>query len=343
MCGNRFALCGGMPILLEDPRLVLARAQSAVRRGMASLERLRRSVAGVRWFPAERDAVRVRVLAGVERNQALVQRLEAYLPAEPLPEPEAVDASYQALEMVFPHAVQDWSGEPASEERIGAIESTIAGALTFPWLDRASAVVLGAGTCRVARDLTGPFEHVLAVDLSLPMALVYRALQDADAEYFDIGFQNWTEPADQVYAVQLSVARSAAALGEARPENLQLAVADAAALPVERASVGAVFSIYFTDVIPLPVLLPEVVRVLKGGGIFVHFGTLGYHRVEPRDMLSVSEVRRAFERAGFEIVAECSVPVASLGDRPGRLVSVVLRNWFFVARKVSSTTRTEME
>jgi hypothetical protein len=50
-------------------------------------------------------------------------------------------------------------------------------------------------------------------------------------------------------------------------------------------------------------------------------------------MLSVEDVRHAFELAGFEIEAERWVSTRDIGTRPDRLVTVLLRNWLVVARK----------
>jgi hypothetical protein len=81
------------------------------------------------------------------------------------------------------------------------------------------------------------------------------------------------------------------------------------------------------------VLLREAHRVLCDGGVFIHFGTLGYHHGDLSEMLSVGDVRHAFELAGFEIEAERWVSTRDIGTRPDRLVTVLLRNWLVVARK----------
>ena len=69
-------------------------------------------------------------------------------------------------------------------------------------------------------------------------------------------------------------------------------------------SVSAVVSIYFTDVLPLSVLLKEVKRLLVPGGVFVHFGPLDYHFDDVDERWSVEEVREVFRREGFAIKTE---------------------------------------
>jgi SAM-dependent methyltransferase len=94
-----------------------------------------------------------------------------------------------------------------------------------------------------------------------------------------------------------------------------------------------VVSIFFTDVIPLSKLLPEVRRVLRPGGRFISVGPLHYHFTDRAEWLTQEEVRYVFESVhemAFESGdAVLEVPIL---DSPGshRIIYCV---WSFVATR----------
>jgi SAM-dependent methyltransferase/uncharacterized protein YbaR (Trm112 family) len=332
-CALTFRACAGIPLLLKDSDASLAGAQTFVRQGLAKLRRMKQSVARASWSPG-RDRLRERILAGIDTNGHLLHHLARSLPSELLFEPDAAggaEALYQTTEVVLRYAVRDWSGQPWDEEQIRTIESSLIGVMPSG-LVRANAVLLGAGTCRLARDLTGMFDQVLACDISLPMLLLYVAVSVAELKWAEINFLNTEESSGQVQETMLSSKASKGPL-TARPERLTVAVADGTHLPLADQSRQAVLSIYFTDVVRIGALLQEAHRVLAKDGVFIHFGTLGYHHGHISEMLSVEDARKAIEGAGFVIEQERWVSTRDIGTRPDRLVTVLLRNWLVVARK----------
>jgi len=338
-CPRDFPTCANIPILTREPSRSLAASQTCVRQGLAHLHRLESGVAdSSAWRTPARRSLRARLEAGINTNRALLERIASRLPNTLLFEPDSnsADGLYQTFEIIMRYAVRDWSGQRWDEEQLQTIESCIAREIPSREARGGLSIVLGAGTCRIARDLTGVLGHVLACDLSLPMLLTYRCVYETPTPFADINFQNTESAGGQVQQLLLAADRRTSSLTP-QPERLSLVVADATKLPVASASAAMVFSIYFTDVVPLASFLPEVNRVLVDGGYFVHFGTLGYHRGSIADLLSVEDIRDAVESGGFRVEKEGWVSTRDIGARPDRLATVMLRNWLFVSRKISST------
>jgi carnosine N-methyltransferase len=336
-CGRRYPWCNARVSLLlaEEADLAQAAARTGISRELAKLDRMRKSLESARWFPAEREAVRLEMLRGVVVNSGTLATLARQL-ARPSMEEQVVEPeTYQTASVVMSYVLRDWANEAVSEQQVAAIESAVARALPA---NLESVAVLGAGACRVANDLTGVFEHVLAFDKSPTMLVAYDLLRRSSLEWFVISPANCETPEQQVRSVVVSAeTRRLGIFGTPRPERLTLAVADATELPIATQSMSAVVSIFFTDVVPLSTLLPEIKRVLRVGGHFIHFGPLGYHFKEEMHGLSLREVRSAFVRAGFDSVVDNFVPLVHTygpAGPPSNLVHTSFRNWLFSARRL---------
>jgi SAM-dependent methyltransferase len=122
-----------------------------------------------------------------------------------------------------------------------------------------------------------------------------------------------------------------------RRQRISFLVADAAALPFPDASLDAVFSIYFTDVMPIAKLAPEITRVLKPGGCMVHFGPLDYHFDDFSDCLSAEEVRDALANHGLRVSKERRVPLGHL-SAADEMLRTSYENWAFSADRAATSS-----
>jgi SAM-dependent methyltransferase len=120
--------------------------------------------------------------------------------------------------------------------------------------------------------------------------------------------------------------------GARRVPPVRYAVADATALPFADRSWPLVVSAYFTDVLPLSRLLPELWRVLAPGGRFVHVGPLGYHFDDLAEHLPADELVDAFRFAGFEVGPRRWM-TSTHHRLPGSLFTGSFENLVFTARR----------
>ncbi|MBU6428907.1 MAG: methyltransferase domain-containing protein, partial [Cyanobacteria bacterium REEB65] len=78
-------------------------------------------------------------------------------------------------------------------------------------------------------------------------------------------------------------------------------VADASAMPLANGSQAAVVAIFFSDIVPLQVLLQEITRVLQPGGRLICFGPLVYTFSNPVGHLTPGEAKYALSAYGFRV------------------------------------------
>ena len=115
--------------------------------------------------------------------------------------------------------------------------------------------------------------------------------------------------------------------------TIDYVIADALSLPIPDASLEAVVSIFFTDVIPLSRLLPEVRRVLRPGGRFISVGPLVYHFEDKAEWLTQEEMRFVIQ-SRHEMAFESGDTVLEIPymDHPGA-IRAINRMWSFVATR----------
>jgi len=347
----------GIPILVRDPDAYLARS-------LLALNDARRSIVAtideIERIPREshlafRRALTERAAAAQRENVALLDRIRAPLVGHTsavgrgttatrrLAEravarcaramgrriPPAVTASSTTgygFEPALAYLRTDWAGTDAGEEQIaalnGAVEESV---LRYCGASPGRALYLGAGLGRHAFDGARLFSTVLAVELSFAAAGLLAAVLEGPVHF---STQSWRGATSAVDVVQF---HDAAFPEHLRGSRCDYVASDALALPVADASVDAVVSIFFTDVIPASKLLPEVRRVLRPGGHFVSVGPLDYHFKERAERLTREELRGMMTRTyGLDIEpADRSFDLAYMDD-PGA-ARTVFRVWSFVA------------
>ncbi|MEO7331472.1 MAG: methyltransferase domain-containing protein, partial [Minicystis sp.] len=239
------------------------------------------------------------------RAESIGELVESKIGGKPVDPRRAADAtSIGYMLRMYKYMRNDWGGSPLCEARIAAIEAAVFPTLREHAADKSAALVLGAGMARFAWDLLPMFQHVIAAEASIPAAVLHDMLQRGEVITCEPEEQSAYTIADQGRQTVSSISRTYPWAGKEPPPghgDLVFCAADASAMPLADRSISAVVSIYFTDVLPLSLLLPEVKRLLKPGGVYLHFGPLAYHFDDFDEMWSAEEVRAIFASHGFEI------------------------------------------
>jgi SAM-dependent methyltransferase len=233
--------------------------------------------------------------------------------------------STEAYSKFFPWVHRDWSG--SSEEEIRTVMNHVT-ARTRQYSNRGDrALVLGAGTGRFAWELRQEFEEVDAVDLGFPMLVAFDNILRAGLTYHRISGHCVHRRDAMVREIRI----------EPKPEgreSISIAVADASHTPFADGTFSVIVSIFFTDLIPLSRLIAEVRRLLRPGGILLHFGPLAYHHSKIDEWLPLEDVRTLLSSSGFEVSSEGHVPMQMFYD-PAIMRSHWYENWVFAARKIT--------
>ena len=235
---------------------------------------------------------------------------------------------YHDSENIFNYLRRDWSGSETTEKELKFIEDRVFTLIKKHCQNSKNAVVLGAGMGRFAQDVSVYFERTLAVELSFMMAVLYQSLKTKDLIFYDHKTRNSmnTEAQFKQYTASMKLLGSQVV----SKNHLDYIVADSQRLPLPSQSVSTVISIYFTDVLPIEDLWREISRVLKPGGVFIHFGPLSYHFSSLVSHYSADDLRKYLENKKVKILDE-SWDNHSYLKYSETLYSSLYRNWSFAA------------
>jgi SAM-dependent methyltransferase/uncharacterized protein YbaR (Trm112 family) len=359
-CGETYPIIGSIPVLVPNPELYLARslvAASAARlRAMAAIsevERVRRPKAS-----AFRRDLMGRVSSALTLNLRLVEEQEQILRRRVRPiawaiargeivsnrivnkiarlmgaslSPSFRDSLRRSIGYEFVEALEylwsDWAGTSEGERQITTIQRAVSESIQR-YCDRGGrAVYLGAGLGRHAFEGGKHFSSVVATELSFAFAALFMAVRAGPVDFCGV---NWRGVASERELVEV---HRAVFPSEDYGSNIDYVIADALSLPIPDASLEAVVSIFFADVIPLSRFLPEVRRVLRPGGRFICVGPLAYQFKDKAEWLTQEEMRFVIESM-YEMAFESgdSVLEVPFMDHPG-CSRLIYRIWSFVATR----------
>ncbi|WP_438025463.1 methyltransferase domain-containing protein [Sorangium sp. So ce233] len=296
--GREYPVVSGIPIIVDDPSLLLRAShrswnqiRSSVETKRAELEallpgglseRLQRRVA------RETDARREN-LSVISRYMTPLERAAGESVNAPAGAADFLSAhgSGWSLDWMLRYFAQDWTSSPD----FAAVSDLITSMIERHAPDRESVAILGAGACGTARAVVELFDATCGVDLSLPTLLLARGVlagDDVVLNFEDIGWKpvRLQKPAPS-----------------ARP--VDLLVADVNRLPFKSGLMSVVVTQYLMDLMVDPVATAlEIHRVLKPGGIWINFSNPMKLREEPSPYgaLDIADVPPIFEPVGFDVV-----------------------------------------
>lgn len=236
---------------------------------------------------------------------------------------------------------RDWSWDELSEKQLLSINGALKACLSpqIQSMDE-DALFLGAGVGRVAFDLAHLFKRVYVTDKSFSMAYHFNQLKSKDLEFYEINYKNIYSNLDSARKVKVTMYPGHFERSYVHNifNKLEYFISDVTRLPFPDHSISNIFSVYFSDVLALKLWLPEVKRILRPNGLFVHFGPLDYFFNDITQMLSAGEFKKVFERNGFESLQDETVDTFHLAI-PNSWSSKLYTNWLYSARMVGNPKR----
>jgi carnosine N-methyltransferase len=329
------SLPGNIPVLATDgPSLVHQAFVGLHRLKAAANRRIKELQAAIQRVDPRRAGSISRLCDATDANSryldALMEWLRPALSVDGaveallhIPAPGTTDAASHYLD-AHRYLRRDWSRAPECEAEIGAIRQRVHSALTSFVGDSGPVVVLGAGAGRLAHDLAGHLDQVVAVDRSVVMAGSFYLLGEKIFRLYEINEKNVAVANDKVRPFDVGGISRDAVL------SVQYLVADALKLPLPDRSVSAVISVWFTDVVPPSRLLAEVSRILTPGGLFYHLGPLSYHFSDPGERFAADELRQFIVEMGFTIAAE-GWTSSTWMTSTASLAAMHIRSWHLAA------------
>lgn len=334
-CGRTFVTLGGdVPVLLESSRAALYDAIARNRRAALAVTKRQSALMDKDWS-AHPPQVREGFFAALSDQLALLERHYALLMHDAGSTREVLDGIvastaaqsdlYNEVERIVWYMKRDWNDVPSAEAEWAPMYAKATAKLPE---SRETALVLGAGLGRIAAELTQVYEHVVAFDFSMEMALTFLDLKRGRRDVTRAQLSNMRRAEDQITRYALTTENA----GDL--SRLTFAVADASKPPIAPGSISAIYSVFFTDVMPLREALPRYARQLKRNGWFVHFGPLHYHFEEPNGKLAADTVRHELDALGFDLIHEdwCELPIIEGPTESSSLSRVKYDSWCFIAR-----------
>jgi carnosine N-methyltransferase len=230
----------------------------------------------------------------------------------------------------FKYLLRDWGINNESSQRsviVAFLQKKIKELNIRP---EKKALFVGCGNGRYAVDLSDHYESIDAFDSSLPMIWsIYHLIGVKNWEVFIKVEKNCKTIKDSIYKDILSISQKQKNIIK---NKISFYVADAKKIPLNNESVNHLYSIYFTDALPLKILFDEVNRVLENQGLFIHFGPLDYFFTNVNEMLSAEEIIAFFKKKGYIVLADEFIPTSHLSII-NSMRNTEYDNWFFIARK----------
>ena len=275
-------LTAEVPIIMPDPDVFITNAYLQYEKVLSDrntdLQKLKTATGG--GYDRSSEVVDKLELAYQTNDRILleiIKSLKHLVSADHIKDAYLKDkAGPQSYMFNFSYLIRDWGSVPNGESEIQTITEHVIKALEkHPIAQEDSSILfLGAGMGRIAYEVSGHLEKkVYAIDNSITMAYLFDKISREDLCFFEVNLKNVENVGDLVVEHLASTRGSLKKIRNYKPD-VQYLVGDAARLPFPDNSLSSVVSVYFTDVIPLPLLIKEVKRVLKNDGIFIHFGPL---------------------------------------------------------------------
>jgi len=335
-----YPVIDGIPVLLANPALFLAENYYLYGKYILKQEEMAGNFGnvyqGLSFRKNAADNLQKSTLSNLRLIQNTISITEKYFDKAQLLN-VAVNNKSQDLHQVkaLSYLKRDWCGLPEAEEQLSIIHNNLSAIIREYCHDTQTALILGAGLGRIAWDISDHFDHLYATDLALPMASFYNMI--AKGRQINFADINFSQIHYNIHSTR-NIAASASAVGYSDKDRTNINnkisyfLSDATRLPLPDCSVSCIFSVYFTDVLPFQQLFPEINRVLKKDGLFIHFGPLGNNFSQVQTMFTAEDIKAYLFKYEYEGVYEKTA--GSFHMKTGeKMHADFYDNWIYAARK----------
>lgn len=240
------------------------------------------------------------------------------IPAQNIPKKKNYSINYT-------YPLRDLTSRAEDNKELKLILSTVHDLFSHHIGNVENSIILGAATCPLYKAVQPFSKNYCSMDIALNMPLYIKAIeQKAIDKIYEINNKNVSKTQNYIVPQEVN-------------PNLNLAdynylIADAQNLPFADQSIDVLIANYFTDTMPIWLILKEAKRVLKPNGYYLHFGPLRYHFNDIRLMYSEEEIKYIFEKENFKFLHENHIEEAHCNSPYNNVTNYSL-NWIFLAQQ----------
>jgi len=298
-CNSHYPILNGLATFFEEPKQAIAIAYLNLYQSCIQLKKKADDIES-NLKDSTRKRSLLRLLKAYRDNQAMFERwakdIETSVSAQALLQAQTAQ-NRSIYGYGFDYLIRDWGDLDFAQNDRANISEGIKTSITY-LNQHEQALVLGMGTGRWGLEIADSFEQVMAIDNSYGQIMHYHELLRTNLDFWQIETKNRLFSQDMVQKVHANIPNEL----KRNSDNVEYYWADATNCPFIANSFDCIFSIYFSDVIPLPKLVNEVKRLLKPGGNLVHYGPLHYHFENVEHHYSYDEFIAFFENQGFRVI-----------------------------------------
>ncbi|MGB8192023.1 MAG: methyltransferase domain-containing protein [Chitinophagaceae bacterium] len=338
-CEKQYAIIAGIPVLMRDTTDYLREMIGMYSQFISEKEEELNAIAQKAKTDIHRKAYYKNITTAIEENNRIINSmLDVLLDRIDARELLRIKRSptHNPVFKDFTYLKRDWCGLETGESQINVIANALEQVIEQHITGRNTALVLGSGLGRLAVNFCRLFECVLATDLSFSMLFFFKKIiQQKEINFYEVNYKNILQDCyagDALTASMRAVNGNFKEPGPSFRDKLFYFASDVLDLPLAPQSVDSIFSVYFTDVLSFRLLISRIDKCLKPGGVFVHFGPLGYSFSDISEMLAGNEIKDFLKNMGYEIACEDFIETNHLETNLS-LQQIRFRNWLLVAVK----------
>jgi SAM-dependent methyltransferase/uncharacterized protein YbaR (Trm112 family) len=292
-CNNEYPIFkNSFPILIKDAKKYLAKYLIEIEH---EIERLNRHLNAL-----ENKKESIIVLEDIQQLENLKSETIKHITIDDIIKNKNKTQEYGYFN-TKEYLIRDWSNSKNSEKELEDIILSLKEEISKYLMKDKIALVPGGGLGRISYELSDIFKQIYSFDISLTMCDMLAEIQTKRKIIKTLNTKNALTEKDKIKEYNIDLK---SIFIKSKAKNIKHVinfVGDSKNIPLANNSVDIIISFYFSDIIPLNEYIEEFYRVLKKGGVFVHFGPLDYHFNDTSKHYSLETFFSHLEGFGFEV------------------------------------------